>query len=119
MPALFNRLMALAEARPDLTVRQLPGLDNAGYYVNKDGVSYIFLDRDLRPYRKVAVLAHELGHFGRRRRDFDPEVSPPPAPAREALADRFSRRLLWLVRLGLDPKAPSSPKRHARPGESD
>ncbi len=102
MSLVTERLLALADKRPGLTVLELPGLDVDGFFVNKDGDCWIFVRRDRREYKKTAVLAHELGHYLRRNKEYDAEgVAREPKHLREALADRCSRRLLMFVRLGL------------------
>ncbi len=104
MSDIRRRLMDLAAARPDLTVRELPGLSEPGLFVGKDGAFFIFVDRNLRDYKKTAVLAHELGHYVRRARDFkdgDHLDGRLRSSRAEFQADRCSRRLLMFVRQGL------------------
>jgi len=102
MSVMLKRLQALAEKRGDLRVIELPGLDNEGYFVAKDGDYFIFIDRALRGYKKTAVLAHELGHYARRRIDtFFVVQDCAKQREREDMADRCSRRLLMFVRKGL------------------
>ncbi len=101
MSVIIKRLLALAEKR-GVCVAELPGLDNAGYFVANDGRFFIFIDRSLRGYKKTAVLAHELGHFVRRRIDTFAVVQDCDMHReREDMADRCSRRLLMFVRKGL------------------
>lgn len=102
MSQIIERLHALARKRGDLSVCELNGLDNEGYFVDKDGECFIFIDKSLRGYKKTAVFAHELGHYVRRKFDTISMISGEARQReKEEKADRCSRRLLMFVRKGL------------------
>lgn len=111
MAGVLGRLFDLAQKRVDLVVTEVDDIDSWGFLLFRDGRYHIYINRSIRDFRKTMVLVNELGHYALRRRFVRREGISPGAEsvverlrqdkAAEAWADRFSRRLLYLIRRGL------------------
>ncbi|EFL49412.1 conserved hypothetical protein [Solidesulfovibrio fructosivorans JJ]] len=111
MAELLTKLVALAEKRDDLVVTEVDDIDSWGFLLYRDGRYHIYVNRSVRNFRKIMVLADELGHYALRRRISKREGMPPAAEsiverirqdkACDAWAAKFTRRLLFMIRRGL------------------
>ncbi|UJX39946.1 ImmA/IrrE family metallo-endopeptidase [Desulfovibrio sp. JY] len=111
MAGLLARLVDLAEKREDLVVTEVDDIDSWGFLLYRDDRYHIYVNRSVRNFRKIMVLADELGHYALRRRIARREGLPPEAAtiverirqdrACDAWAAKFTRRLLFFIRRGL------------------
>lgn len=122
MARLLERLCELAGNREDLVLSLADDIDCLGFLLFKEGKYHLYLNENIRDFRKSMALVQLLGDYAQRRfqarRD---RRAAPPASAdegilrereREAWSARFSKRLLWRVRLGLH----GPPSRRPRSG---
>ena len=132
MAKLFDRLSDLAGNRDDIVLALVDDIDSWGFTLMRDGKCHLYLNAGIRDFRKSMMLVQLLGDYayrrfqdGRNREALLPGSTVSAGErillerARDAWIAKFSRRLLWRVRLGLHGAPSRRPKRDGREGVLD
>jgi len=128
MARLLDRLYELAGNREDIVLSLADDIDCWGFLLFKEGKYHLYLNENIRDFRKSMILVQLLGDYAERRfqarrnrgaaSDLSAGEGIRREKAREAWSARFSKRLLWRVRLGLHGAPSRRPRRGGREGVS-